>query len=189
MLSGDVEARWAAGAISPQHAQRLWALLPDVVQALVDNGLELIDRFVSGNALLRRAQAGAPRQAELLGELLKHKTTGSTEASIKQTDMFEQFTKVLQTLARKHPLLLVTDDLQWADAGSINLLFHLSRSLVGQRILLVGAYRPGDVAMGRDGERHPIEPIVNELQRQYGDLRVDLSHVEGRHFVEAFLES
>ena len=59
---------------------------------------------------------------------------------------------MLQALARNHPLLLVVDDLQWADSGSINLLFHLGRQLSGHRILLVSAFRPGDVAMGRDGE-------------------------------------
>ena len=96
---------------------------------------------------------------------------------------------MLQALSRKHPLLLIVDDLQWADDGSINLLFHLGRLLVGHRILLVGAYRLGDVAMGRGGERHPLEPIVNELQRQYGDVQVDLAKVEGRRFVDAFIET
>ena len=189
MLTGDVEARWIGGAISRRHAQRLWALLPEGLQALVDDGQELIDRFVLGSALLARAQSGAPQQATQLNELLKRRATSSGGASIQQTDLFEQFTKVLQALSRKHPLLLVVDDLQWADEGSINLLFHLGRLLVGHRILMVGAYRPGDVAMGRGGERHPLEPIVNELQRQYGDVQVDLAKVEGRRFVDAFIET
>jgi len=189
MLTGDVEARWAGGAIKRGHAQRLWALLPDAVQALVDDGPELIDRFVPGSALLARAQSGAPQQAARLNELLKRRAASPGVASIQQTDLFEQFTKVLQAMARKQQLLLVVDDLQWADGGSINLLFHLGRLLVGHRILLVGAYRPSDVAMGRDGERHPLEPVVNELQHQYGEVRVDLSQVDGRRFVEAFLET
>jgi DNA-binding SARP family transcriptional activator/predicted ATPase len=189
MLTGDVEAKWAGGAISRIHAQRLWALLPNGVQALIDVGQELIDRFVAGNALLARAQSGAPQQVKQINELLKRRAASSGGASIQQSDLFEQFFKVLQALSHKDPLLLVVDDLQWADEGSINLLFHLGRLLVGHRILLVGAYRPGDVAMGRASERHPLEPIVNELQRQYGDVQVDLARVEGRHFVDAFIES
>jgi DNA-binding SARP family transcriptional activator len=189
MLTGDVEARWAGGAISRRHAQRLWTLLPAAVQALLDDGPELIDRFVPGSALLARAHGGAPSQATRLGELLQRRAASPGGASIQQTDLFDQYTKALQALARKHPLLLVIDDLQWADSGSISLLFHLGRLLGGNRILLVGAYRPGDVAIGRDGDRHPLEPIVNELQRQYGDVRVDLSRVEGRDFVDAFLET
>ncbi len=189
MLTGDVEARWAGGAISLSQAQRLWALLPEGVQALVNDGLELIDRFVSGSALLARAQSGAPQQVARLNELLKRKATGSGGANIQQTDLFEQYTKVVQALSHKHPLLLMIDDLQWADEGSINLLFHIGRQLVGHRILMVGAYRPDDVVIGRGGERHPLEPIVNELQRQYGDVKVDLAQVEGCDFIDAFINT
>jgi len=51
------------------------------------------------------------------------------------------------------------------------LLFHLGRKLAGSRILTAVAYRPGDVALGRSGERHPLEPAVNELQQNWGDIR------------------
>ena len=53
-------------------------------------------------------------------------------------------------------------------------MFHLARSLQDSRVLLVGTYRPDDVALGRDGERHPLEPIVNELKRYNGDIVIDL---------------
>ena len=39
--------------------------------------------------------------------------------------MFEQVTRVLQELAKQQPLLLMMDDLQWIDATSNQLLFHL----------------------------------------------------------------
>ena len=189
MLTGDVEARWASGAITRGHAQRLWGLLPNAVQALVEDGPELIDLFVPGNALLARVKIGAALQATRLDDLLKRKAQIHGSPNIQQTDLFEQYTRVLQKLAHKHPIVLILDDLQWADCGSISLLFHLGRVLAGHQILLVGVYRPADVAMGRSGERHPLEPVINEFQRQYGDVKVDLSQVEGRHFVEAYLEN
>jgi predicted ATPase len=96
---------------------------------------------------------------------------------------------VLQALARQVSLMLVVDDLQWADAGSIHLLFHLGRQLAGSRILIVGAYRPEEVALGRDGARHPLEPVVNEFRRAFGDITVNLGQAESRDFVEAFLDS
>jgi len=55
--------------------------------------------------------------------------------------------------------------------------------------LIVGAYRPEEVALGRDGERHPLEPVVNEFQRDFGDITVNLGQAESRDFVEAFLDS
>ncbi len=189
MLTGDVEVKWAGGAITREHASRLWALLPDAVSALVDSGSELIDRFVSGASLLARARVAAPSQVERLGNLIQRKAATVEPPGGQQTDLFEQYTTVLQTLARRHPLLLIADDLQWADVGSISLLFHLGRRLAGQRILILGAYRPGEVAEGRNGERHPLEPVVNEFQRDYGDIPVDLSQAEGRQFVDTLLNS
>ena len=38
-------------------------------------------------------------------------------------------------LANRQPLLLLLDDLQWADSASISLLFHLGRRLAGSRII------------------------------------------------------
>ena len=108
---------------------------------------------------------------------------------MQQSDLFGQLTKVLQALSHLHPLLLVLDDLQWADAGSIALLFHLARRLTGQCILIVGAYRPDDLVAGRDGGRHPLEAVIHELQRDYGDIHVDLSQSDGRQFVEALLDT
>jgi predicted ATPase len=111
---------------------------------------------------------------------------------ITQQQMFEQYTNVLRSLAAQRPLLLILDDLQWADAASISLLFHLGRRVAGSRILLVGTYRPDDVALGRGGERHPLELAVNELRRYGGDIWVDLDRTtedEGRQFVDALLDS
>jgi DNA-binding SARP family transcriptional activator len=195
MLTGDDEAEWAGGAITGDHARRLWALMPDAVQALIDYGPELIDRFVPGAALLARARAGTPRQATALSELLERRAaSGPGPAMLQQTDLFEQYTKVLAAVSRQHPLILLVDDLQWADAGSIGLLFHLGRRLAGSRILLLGAYRPGDVAMGRPAagsasERHPLEPVLLEFQRDLGDIYVDLAQAEGRQFVDALLDT
>ena len=56
----------------------------------------------------------------------------------------------------------------------------------------MGAYRPEEVALGRDGERHPLEDILAEFKRQYGDVWIDLSEKtedDGRAFVAEFLSS
>ena len=55
MLSGEVEAQWAAGTISRDHALRLWHTLPLTGQALVENGPDLVDTFIPGPALAERA--------------------------------------------------------------------------------------------------------------------------------------
>jgi DNA-binding SARP family transcriptional activator/predicted ATPase len=192
LLAGDVEARWAAGAMTRDHTRRLWSTLPLTAQALVDAGPDLIDTFVPGTALVDRVVAYARGGADWLAsleQLVQRKATVPAAPGTQQSDLFEQYTRVLQTVARQAPLVLVVDDLQWADLGSINLLFHLGRHLAGSRILIVGAYRPEEVAIGRDGERHPLEPLVNEFQRDFGDITVNLGQAESRDFIEAFLDS
>ena len=192
LLTGDVEARWAAGAISREHARRLWELLPVAGQALVESGPELVDTFVPGTALLERCKIGAAGEIawqSRLAELVAHKpVAGLGGLSPQQSDLFEQYTRVLQAVAQVRPLLLVLDDLQWADLGSISLLFHLGRHLAGSRILVVGSYRSEEVAIGRGGERHALEPVVNEFQRMFGDSSVNLGQAEGRAFVTALLD-
>jgi DNA-binding SARP family transcriptional activator/predicted ATPase len=192
LLTGDVEARWAAGAISREHAQRLWDFTPCSVETLVITGPDLIDIFIPGKGLIDRARATKPSDATWfaqLEELVTRNGAGEAPSSVQQSDLFEQYVKVAEALARQQPLLLVLDDLQWADSGSINLLFHLGRRLHGSRILVVGIYRPDEVELGREGQRHPLQPIIHEFQRLFGDIIIDLRRSEGQHFVEAFLET
>jgi DNA-binding SARP family transcriptional activator len=200
LLTGDVEARWAAGATSGEHARRLWSLIPAAVQALVEAGPDLIDTFVPGAALVGRAMAcapvGAPGLADL-DRLAAARSSGLRTAGPLQSDLFQQYASVLKALARGVPLVLVVDDLQWADAGAISLLFYLGRQLAGNRILVIGAYRPEEIAIGRldpstawqQRIRHPLEPVVNELRREFGEIVVNVDQAERRDFVEAFLDS
>ena len=76
-----------------------------------------------------------------LQALIARRQARQPAAPLHQSNLFAQYTRVVQHLARQTPLLLIVDDLQWADSGSIGLLFHLSRHLQGQRILLVGSVR------------------------------------------------
>jgi len=192
LLTGDIEARWVAGAMSRSEVLRLWHLLPLAIQALVDAGPDLVDTLILGPALIARAEMAAPAASDLLARLksvVARHQTGQSQAHLRQSNLFSQYTRVLQTLARQNPLLLMIDDLQWADVGSISLLFHLARHLDGHQILVVGLYRPSDVRLGRQGERHPLEPVLNELQRQFGDSRIALNQAQGIQFIDAYLDT
>lgn len=192
LLSGDVEARWAAGAMTRGHARRLWNTLPLTAQALVEAGPDLIDTFLPRAALLERIMQSSADQADWLArlnELVERKLSGSGTPSSPQSDLFEQYTRVLQSLSRRVVLMVWVEDLQWADRGSISLLFHLGRRVAGSRILIIGSYRPEEIAIGRDGERHPLDQAVNELQRDLGHITVNLGQAESREFIDAILDS
>jgi predicted ATPase len=53
--------------------------------------------------------------------------------------------ELLRDRARAQPLLLVLDDLHWADEGSLELLEFLAAQLADARILVLGTYRDDDL--------------------------------------------
>lgn len=194
LLTGHVTERWAAGAMGREQVQRLWQLAPHTMQAVVRTGPDLVNTFVSGATLLTQA-ATIISEAGALGEwpaeleaLVARKGAETGEIPRQQQDLFDQYSRVIYALAHEHPLILVLDDLQWADAGSIALLFYLGRQLAGRRLLIVGAFRPTDVAAGRNGERHPLEPVIYEFQRQFGANQIDLQQAAGQPLVEALVD-
>jgi predicted ATPase/DNA-binding SARP family transcriptional activator len=192
LLTGDVETHWTAGAITIKHARLLWYNLPNALQAIVQVGPDLVDTFVPGFPLLERARNSLSLDADWfprLEKIIERKTINPGNPSLIQNDLFEQYTQVVQNLAHKVPLLIVLDDLQWADLGSISLLFHLGRHLAGSPILIVGAYRSEEIALGREGSRHPLEQVVNEFQRLFGDITVNVDQAEGRNFMDHLLDS
>lgn len=79
--------------------------------------------------------------------------------------VLQEYTGVLTRLSQESPILLFVDDLQWSDVASVDLLVHLSRRIGSSRILIVGTYRPSDVAVGRDGRPHPLQKATLDMHR------------------------
>ncbi|MFQ5593142.1 MAG: tetratricopeptide repeat protein, partial [Anaerolineae bacterium] len=202
MLTGDVEGKLAQGAITQENAGRLRDFLRISGQALVEYGPDLIDIFMPGAGLATRAGtflAGKAGWLDRLEEMTEQKTASqdtalrqAQDSGLDQSRIFEQYTNVLKALAAERPLIVVVDDLQWADAASINVLFRLGRQIEDSRILLVGTYRPADVALGRDGQQHPLEDVISEFKRYFGDIWIPLAQADeaqGRQFVDALLDA
>jgi len=193
MLAGDIESLYVNGAITRSQAHQMIASFQFVVQALVEQGPGLINTFLSSSILEARMETILPGERAWRQRIEKLATrepgsTGEQEKSL----LFEQYTQVLRSVASQHPLLILLDDLQWMDPGSGRLLFHLVRRLQNTRILIAGAYRVEEVALGRYGERHPLEPLLNELQSCFGEISIDLDRVReisGRDFIDAFLDT
>jgi len=206
MLTGDTEARWLAGAISTIQARRLWNAFPLVIQSLHQFGPHIAGPLISEQALLTRtalwcaSESADPHSTAWLHQLrIQIENQQANPATTEQSHLFQQVTNLLRKLSETHPLLLIVDDLQWADTASIALLFHLGRQLEGARILIAGAYRPEEVALDWGGkqrsqqpERHPLEKVLTEFKRLYGDVWVNLGRedrVEDWGFVNALLDT
>jgi len=192
MLIAHVEQPWSTGAISQSHALRLWNFLPRVVEALVARGRHLVGSFLPGQTLLQQALAHDAIDRKLLEQVQSLTAQAQRQGDRgNQERIFEEIGDVVQTLASQQPLLLVVDDLHWADASSVNLLFHLARCLRQSPVLMVGAYRPEDLALERDNGKHPLIEPLNEFQRMFGDVWVRLDQIqpqEMRPFVDALID-
>ena len=68
---------------------------------------------------------------------------------------------LLRWLAEARPLLVVVDDLHWADVPSLSLLAFLAGELKGARLVVVGAYRDVEVTAGR-----PLADTLGALARE-----------------------
>jgi DNA-binding CsgD family transcriptional regulator len=75
--------------------------------------------------------------------------------------LFDSITSFLKNAAQSQPMLLVLDDLHWADKSSLLLLQFLVRQLGGSRLLVVGCYR--DVELSR---QHPLSETLAQLSRE-----------------------
>ena len=88
-------------------------------------------------------------------EKLQQETIGATKER-----MMREMGDALGVLASASPVVLLLEDLHWADRSSVDLLRHLSQRLASQRLLIAGTYRPEDVE--RSG--HPLKHYKAEMQ-------------------------
>jgi tetratricopeptide (TPR) repeat protein len=78
-----------------------------------------------------------------------------------QNRLFEAVSQFITNISRETPLLVILDDLQWADPSSLLLFHYLARGVHRTPLLLLGAYRNTDV-----DSKHPFAPILTELNRE-----------------------
>jgi eukaryotic-like serine/threonine-protein kinase len=96
--------------------------------------------------------------------------------------LFDSITTFLKNASKNQPLVLVIDDLHWADKPSLLLLQFLARELRGARLLVLGTYR--DVELRR---QHPLAETLGELARQQLSQRILLRGLTERD-VDRFIE-
>ncbi|WP_435975447.1 helix-turn-helix transcriptional regulator [Streptomyces sp. Qhu_M48] len=84
--------------------------------------------------------------------------------------LFELTVRLLERLATDHTIVLVLEDLHWADASTRHLLTYLLRTLRRGRIVVVASYRADDIH-----RRHPLRPLLAELDRLRTIRRIELA--------------
>ncbi|MFN2637134.1 MAG: helix-turn-helix transcriptional regulator [Gemmatimonadaceae bacterium] len=88
------------------------------------------------------------------------------------------FTQFLARLGAKQPLLIVLENLQWADASSLELFHFVARQIEAQKIVLLGTYNEAE----RDA--NPILRASEQSLQRLGVLTVHRLSPLGKHEVE-----
>ena len=142
-----VEGEWAPPFLPFAEAIAGYGELVSPRQLQADLGL-------GGQALARIA----PRLYELLPELPAPPALQPDEERFRLLDAAAQF---LAAVSARAAVLLVLDDLQWADAGMAMMMRHVARSCGQRRVLMAGAYRTTEV-MTHD----PLADVLGAMQAE-----------------------
>ncbi|MCI0896068.1 MAG: AAA family ATPase [Chloroflexi bacterium] len=127
----------------------------------------------SGDQLAAEMGPGAADIAEIVPEIRDKlpglETPPALEPEQSRFRLFDSITSFLKNAAQRQPLMLVLDDLHWADRSSLLFLEFLAREIGESRLLLAGAYR--DIEVSRS---HPLSQTLGALVREQLFHRVQL---------------
>lgn len=73
--------------------------------------------------------------------------------------MLREIGEALETLASEEPLLLMLEDLHWADPSTVDLISSMARRRASTKLMLVGTYRPVDLTL----TQHPLKSVKQDL--------------------------
>lgn len=89
-------------------------------------------------------------------EAVQRRSQGATRGR-----MLRELAEALDALTLDAPLVLLLEDLHWSDSATVELLGMLARRRDASRLLVIGTYRPADVAAAT---AHPLGWVKHELQ-------------------------
>jgi len=124
---------------------------PEFVQAI-----PIVGNLIAGFAVAYRTyrdEKGKEKPTEL-GSLFE------------RDEGLEAISSLLVAISKKQPLLLFIDDLHLADTPSLSLLYYLARHVQNSKILVVGTYRPEEVARIHEGTVHPLLDVMQRMSRE-----------------------
>ena len=128
---------------------------------------------------LRDALAARPVLSRLLPDAGGVQPPGVDMPGLAQQQLFGAVLGLLSELAETSPVLLVLEDLHWADRSTRDLITFLSRVLHRERLAIVVTYRTDDMH-----RRHPLRPVIAELTRLPSVTTVALGPLDGSAMAE-----
>ena len=120
--------------------------------------------------------------APLLPQLRRDPTDGDGTGlayGSAQGRLFEAVLGLLDRLTATGPVVLVVEDMHWADRSTLDLLAFLVRNLRQGPMLLLGTFRSDELH-----RRHPLVPFLAELKRARPIVHIDLARFDRREVMD-----
>jgi predicted ATPase len=87
-----------------------------------------------------------------------------------QARIFEGLLSLLRSLGEWAPVMLVLEDLHWADGSTRDVTSFLTRNARTERLIVIGTYRTDEL-----NRRHPLRPWLSEMERLPRVQRIELA--------------
>ncbi|NJN65716.1 MAG: AAA family ATPase [Chloroflexaceae bacterium] len=156
-----------SGRFEPLQQDIPYAALIQAFRSLVQYVLIASDRELAGWRTRLLAAVGPngrvltdviPEVEHIIGPQPEIPVLGPKETQNRFNLVFEQFVRIFTR--PEHPLVLFLDDMQWADSASFALLEQMMTAPDHQNLLLIGAYRDGEV-----GAYHPFWATIEAIRQ------------------------
>jgi class 3 adenylate cyclase len=170
--------------LAVHHARRAWeegglvlfgrcdeeSLVP--FQPFVEALSHYVDH-AGADELRRHVEAHAEDLSLFLPALARRlpgiRPSAGSAGELERYRMFEAIANVLAGIGEEMPVVILLDDLHWADRPTLQLLQYVARRCVDTPLLVLGTYRDTDVV-----RTHPLAEVLVDLRRSDGVTRIPL---------------
>jgi predicted ATPase/DNA-binding winged helix-turn-helix (wHTH) protein len=151
-LNGDGQARMARG----QSVEGFGGKEPyyPVMEALT----QLCTESGDGQGL-RILQQKAPNWHAKLPVAMTSEIKPTPGSAVPSERLLGELCDALEAMAAEAPLILVFEDLHWADHSTLDLVSALARRRAQAKLMLIATFRPGDVS----DSQHPLKGLKQDL--------------------------
>lgn len=184
LAADGARAAFASGATvllgrGSEDVVRPYELFAEPLRHLIENSADdlLLELLGDGTAELARLVPSLDTR------LAAVPASRATDADAERYLLLAEVTRLLLTASMHRPVVLVLDDLQWADRASLQLLRHLVNSTRAARLLIIATYR--DLGTARTDE---LVATLGDLHRHAAVTRIELQGLD-EFAVVTFLEA
>lgn len=153
----------AIGRCYPVESGVPYALFADALLPLV--------RSLDASALTVLTRGGSAELGyifpNLTGPTDRERSSAGAAPSELKARLLWNFSQFLGRLAAKQPLLIILENLQWADASSLELLHFVARQIGGQKVVVLGTYNE------TERDLNPMLRTTEQSLVKLGVLRVE----------------